>query len=56
MIIAPPPTPWFPVRPELGMAKLPLVFNRTPDGPEGTQGFRVNKIFKTPSARESDDW
>ena len=54
-IIVPPPAPWFPVRPELGMAKLPLVFNRTPDAPEGTQGFGVNKTFKTPSARESNN-
>ena len=54
-IIVPPPAPWFPVRPELGMAKLPLVFNRTPDEPEGTQGFGVNKTFKTPSARESNN-
>jgi hypothetical protein len=55
MIIVPPPAPWFVVRPELGMAKFPLVLNRTPDQPEGAQGFGVNKTFKTPSARESNN-
>ena len=54
-IIVPPPAPWFIVRPALGMAKFPLVLNRTPDEPEGAQGFGVNKTFKTPSARESNN-
>ncbi len=54
-IIVPPPAPWFTVRPELGMAKFPLVLNRTPDEPDGAQGFGVNKTFKTPSARESNN-
>lgn len=53
-LIVPPPAPWFTVRPELGVARLPVVFNRTPDQPEGTQVFGVNKTFKTPSARESN--
>jgi hypothetical protein len=54
-IIVPPPAPWFVVRPRLGMARFPLVLNRTPDEPEGAQGFGVNKTFKTPSARESNN-
>jgi hypothetical protein len=54
-IIVPPPAPWFPARPELGPARMPLVFNRTPDEPEGIQGFGVNKTFKTPSDRESNN-
>jgi hypothetical protein len=54
-IIVPPPAPWFTARPELGMARMPLVLNRTPDEPEGGQGFGVNKTFKTPSARESNN-
>jgi hypothetical protein len=54
-IVVPPPAPWFVERPELGMARMPVVFNRTPDAPEGTQGFGVNKTFKTPSARESNN-
>ena len=51
----PPPAPWFLVRPKLGAARLPLVLNRTPDEPEGAQGFGVSKTFKTPSARESNN-
>ena len=55
-IIVPPPAPWFTARPELGTARFPLVFNRTPDEPEGSQGFvGVSKTFKTPSARESNN-
>jgi hypothetical protein len=54
-IVVPPPAPWFVERPELGMSRMPVVFNRTPDAPEGTQGFGVNKTFKTPSARESNN-
>jgi hypothetical protein len=54
-IIVPPPAPWFVVRPELGEARLPLVLNRTPDEPDGAQGFGVSKTFKTPSARESNN-
>ena len=49
----PPPAPWFVARPELGRAEYPLVINRTPDEPEGAQGFGRSKTFKTPSARES---
>ena len=55
LLIVPPPAPWFIARPELGTAKFPLVLNRTPDEPEGAQGFGVNKTFKTPSARESNN-
>ncbi len=54
-IIVPPPAPWFPVRPNLGAARLPLVLNRTPDEPEGAQVFGVSKTFKTPSDRESNN-
>jgi hypothetical protein len=54
-IIVPPPAPWFVVRPELGEVRLPLVLNRTPDEPDGAQGFGVSKTFKTPSARESNN-
>ncbi len=54
-LIVPPPAPWFIARPALGMAKFPLVLNRTPDEPEGAQGLGVNKTFKTPSARESNN-
>ena len=53
-IIVPPPAPWFVARPALGDARFPLVLNRTPDEPEGAQGFGVSKTFKTPSARESN--
>ena len=52
-LIMPPPAPWFVARPELGRAEYPLVINRTPDEPEGAQGFGRSKTFKTPSARES---
>ena len=55
-LVVPPPAPWFTARPELGTARFPLVFNRTPDAPEGAQGFAgVSKTFKTPSARESNN-
>ena len=54
-LIAPPPAPWFVARPELGEAEWPIVLNRTPDEPEGAQGFGVSKTFKTPSARESNN-
>ena len=54
-LIAPPPAPWFMARPELGDAEWPVVINRTPDEPEGAQGFGVSKTFKTPSARESNN-
>jgi hypothetical protein len=54
-LIAPPPAPWFVDRPELGEAEWPIVINRTPDEPEGAQGFGVSSIFKTPSARESNN-
>jgi len=52
-LIVPPPAPWFVVRPELGMTEWPGVRNRTPDDPEGAYSFGSNKIFKTPSWRES---
>jgi hypothetical protein len=54
-IIEPPPAPWFVARPALGSARFPLVLNRTPDEPEGAQGFGVSKTFKTPSERESNN-
>jgi hypothetical protein len=54
-LIASPPAPWFVDRPELGEAEWPIVINRTPDEPEGAQGFGVSSIFKTPSARESNN-
>ncbi len=54
-LIVPPPAPWFAARPELGDAEWPVVINRTPDQPEGAQGFGVSKTFKTPSARESNN-
>ena len=54
-LVVPPPAPWFIVRPSLGMAKWPVILNRTPDEPEGAQAFGVNKTFKTPSARESNN-
>jgi hypothetical protein len=54
-LLAPPPAPWFVARPELGEAEWPVVINRTPDEPEGAQGFGVSSIFKTPSARESNN-
>ena len=37
-LVVPPPSPWFMARPELGTAGWPVVFNRTPDAPEGAQG------------------
>jgi hypothetical protein len=53
--IFPPPAPWFVPRPELGPTQFPIIFNRTPDEPAGAQAFGVNKIFKTPSDRESNN-
>jgi hypothetical protein len=53
LLVVPPPAPWFLARPELGKAEWPLVLNRTPDEPEGSQFFGSKRIFKTPSARES---
>jgi hypothetical protein len=53
MLVVPPPAPWFVVRPELGAAEWPLVRNRTPDEPEGSQFFGSKRTFKTPSERES---
>jgi hypothetical protein len=52
-LIVPPPAPWFIARPKLGAAEWPLVRNRTPDDPDGTQSFGLSKTFKTPSDRES---
>jgi hypothetical protein len=53
LLVVPPPAPWFIARPELGQAEWPVVRNRTPDEPEGSQFFGSKRIFKTPSARES---
>ena len=53
-LIKPPPAPWFIKQPMLGEAEWPLVINRTPEEPQGAQSFGVSKIFKTPSARESN--
>jgi hypothetical protein len=53
VLVVPPPAPWFIARPELGNAERPLVLNRTPDEPEGSQFFGSKRIFKTPSERES---
>ena len=52
-LVMPPPAPWFLARPELGAAEWPVVINRTPDEPQGSQSFGSNRIFKTPSDRES---
>ena len=54
-LIMPPPSPWFVARPELGAAEWPVVINRTPEEPEGSQSFGRSKTFKTPSARESNN-
>jgi hypothetical protein len=53
-LIVPPPAPWFLSRPELGATEWPLVRNRTPDDPDGTQSFGLSKTFNTPSRRESN--
>jgi hypothetical protein len=53
-LITPPPSPWFVARPELGAADFPLVINRTPEEPGGSQSFGPSKTFKTPSDRESN--
>ena len=53
--ILPPPAPWFVPRPELGATQFPTIYNRTPDEPEGAQVYGVNKTFKTPSDRESNN-
>jgi hypothetical protein len=52
-LVVPPPAPWFIARPELGVAAWPVVRNRTPDEPEGSQFFGSKRTFKTPSDRES---
>ena len=54
-LVLPPPAPWFLPRPRLGPTQWPLILNRTPDEPEGAQAFGVNKTFKTPSERESNN-
>jgi hypothetical protein len=54
-LVMPPPAPWFAARPGLGIAAWPVILNRTPDEPEGAQAFGVNKTFKTPSERESNN-
>lgn len=54
-IIVPPPAPWFVARPEFGDMVFPLILNRTPDEPQGAQAFGVNKTFRTPSERESNN-
>jgi hypothetical protein len=53
VLVVPPPAPWFIDRPELGKAEWPLVLNRTPDEPAGSQFFGSKRTFKTPSVRES---
>jgi hypothetical protein len=53
-LIMPPPAPWFIDRPGLGATEWPLVRNRTPEDPDGTQSFGFSKTFKTPSSRESN--
>jgi hypothetical protein len=50
----PPPAPWFVRQPELGPQEWPVVINRTPDEPQGSQSFGKSNTFKTPSARESN--
>ena len=52
-IVVPPPAPWFLARPHLGAAEWPVVLNRTPDEPEGSQFFGSKRTFRTPSERES---
>ncbi|HEY6426080.1 MAG TPA: hypothetical protein VIX84_02515, partial [Acidimicrobiales bacterium] len=54
-LILPPPAPWFVPRPELGPTQFPVIYNRTPDEPQGAQVYGVNKTFKTPSDRESNN-
>ena len=54
-LVVPPPAPWFPARPHLGAVEWPVILNRTPDEPEGAQAFGINKTFKTPSERESNN-
>jgi hypothetical protein len=54
-LVMPPPAPWFASEPGLGTAEWPVILNRTPDEPEGAQAFGVNKTFKTPSSRESNN-
>ncbi len=53
-LIFPPPAPWFVPNPELGVTQFPVIYNRTPDEPQGAQVYGVSKIFKTPSDRESN--
>jgi hypothetical protein len=55
LLVVPPPAPWFLPRPELGKAEWPVVLNRTPDEPQGSQFFGSKRTFKTPSARESNN-
>jgi hypothetical protein len=55
VLVMPPPSPWFVARPELGATEWPVVINRTPEEPGGSQSFGKSKTFKTPSARESNN-
>jgi hypothetical protein len=57
-LMVPPPAPWFLVRPKLGQAQWPIVRNRTPDEPEGSQTFGYfgsKRTLRTPPARESNN-
>jgi hypothetical protein len=54
-LIVPPPAPWFVPHAKFGDTTFPRILNRTPDEPQGAQAFGVNKIFKTPSDRESNN-
>jgi hypothetical protein len=54
-LVVPPPAPWFVARPKLGQAAWPLVLNRTPDEPEGSQTFGSKRTLRTPPARESNN-
>ena len=55
MLVVPPPAPWFVARPRLGQAAWPLVRNRTPEEPEGSQTFGSKRTLRTPPARESNN-
>jgi hypothetical protein len=54
-LVVPPPAPWFLPRPGLGATEWPVVRNRTPEEPQGSQFFGSSKTFKTPSRRESNN-
>jgi hypothetical protein len=57
-LVVPPPAPWFVPRPKLGQAAQPIVRNRTPEEPEGSQTFGYfgsKRTLRTPPARESNN-